>query len=78
MGEEELNGLLGDLEAVAIYDGMPVQDAINFAAYILRVTIGFTEFSVGPSACGGPIQLATILPDQGFRWIEEPDLRVSL
>jgi hypothetical protein len=53
MKPKEINEIIGDLEAPALYDGMPVQDAVNFAAYILRVTIGYTEFSVGPSACGG-------------------------
>lgn len=75
--QEELGLLLGDLEAQAAYDGMPVQDAVNFAVYILRVTIGYTEFSVGLSPCGGPIQLATVLPDRGFKWTERPELEVS-
>jgi hypothetical protein len=74
----EISELVGDLGAEVLYGGMPIQDAVNFAVYILRVTIGYTEFSVGQSACGGPIQLATVLPDEGFRWIEKPDLRVSL
>lgn len=72
-----LNALLGDLEAPASYDGMPVQDAVNFAVYILRTTIGYTEFSLGVPACGGPIQVATVLADRGFQWIERPDLRIS-
>lgn len=76
--QDEIGQLLGDLQAPALYDGMPVQDAVNFAAYILRVTIGYTEFTVGPSECGGPIQLATVLPDEGFKWIEKPDLRISM
>jgi hypothetical protein len=66
--QAEIGELIGD---------MPVQDAVNFAEYILRVTIGYTEFSVGPSACGGPIQLATLLPDEGFKWIERPHLQIS-
>lgn len=76
--QQEIGELLGGLETPALYDGMPVQDAVNFAVYILRVTIGYTEFSVGPSPCGGPIQVATVLPDKGFKWIEKPDLRISL
>jgi hypothetical protein len=73
--EDQLNELLGDLEMPVIFDGMPVQDAINFAVYILKTTIGYTEFSVGVPPCGGPLQIATILPDDGFRWIAKPELR---
>jgi hypothetical protein len=74
----EIAELLDDLATPVLFDGMPVQDAVNFAVYIVRTTVGYTAFSVGQSACGGPIQLATVLPDEGFKWIEKPDLRISL
>lgn len=64
-----------DLETPVMYPGMPVQDAINFAKYILNATIGYAEFSVGVPACGGPLQLATILPDEGFAWVRKPEYR---
>jgi hypothetical protein len=75
---QEIGELVGDLGTPVLFDGMPVQDAVNFAVYILRTTIGYTAFSVGQATCGGPIQLATVLPDEGFKWIEKPDLRISL
>lgn len=74
--QEEIEELLAEMQATTMIGGMPVQDAINFAVYILRVTIGFTEFSLGVPACGGPLQVATILADRDFQWIEKPDLRV--
>lgn len=63
----------GGLETGVIYDGMPVQDAINFAAYILETTIGWSTFAVGVPACGGPLQLATITTEGGFTWVTRPD-----
>ena len=57
-----------------VYDGMPVQDAINFVAFILQTTVGMATFEVGTASCGGPLQIATILPEEGFRWIAEPVL----
>jgi hypothetical protein len=60
------------------YDGMPVQDAINFAVYILETTIGSATFEVGLApTCGGPLQIATISPDTGWRWICQPELAIS-
>jgi len=57
------------------YDSMPVQDAINFVKFILETTIGVAAFELGPApACGGPLQIATVLPDDGFNWIKEPHL----
>lgn len=77
ISEGDRNKMIQDLEAPAIYDGMPVQDAINFATYILNATIGYTQFTVGVPACGGPLQVASLLADSGFSWIAHPDLRVS-
>lgn len=59
------------------YDGMPVQDAINFAIYILETTIGAATFERGAApSCGGNLQIAVILPDKGWQWIQEPQLTV--
>jgi hypothetical protein len=76
--EREIVELLAQVEVSVIYDGMPVQDAINFAAYIVKTTIGVSSFEIGVPACGGPLQVAAILPSEGFRWIERPDLGVQL
>lgn len=73
---EEIIQIVTKYESPVIYDGMPVQDAINFAVFILMTTIGMATFEAGPASCGGPLQVATILPDEGFRWIEEPTLTV--
>ncbi|MGD0205019.1 MAG: hypothetical protein ABSB57_01015, partial [Dehalococcoidia bacterium] len=57
-------------------DSMPIQDAINFAEYILRTTIGAAEFEPGPPSCGGPLQVALIRPDTGFQWVALPELHL--
>lgn len=59
-----------------VLDSMPIQDAINFADYVLRTTIGAAEFELGPPACGGPLQVAVIRPDSGFQWIALPELKL--
>jgi hypothetical protein len=76
--DEEIVDLFTQVELPVIYDGMPVQDAINFTAYIVKTTMGFSAFEIGVPACGGPLQLAAILPSEGFRWIAFPDLGVQL
>jgi len=65
------------LETQVIFDGMPVQDAINFAVYILDTTIGWSTFQLGAPLCGRPLQVATILADTGFAWVAKPELRVQ-
>lgn len=60
------------------YHGMPVQDAINFAVYILETTIGAVNIEQNPApSCGGPLQVAVILPDKGWQWVREPQLTIA-
>lgn len=75
--EEVLSALLDDLQINVIFDGMPVQDAVDYAIFILNTTIGYTTFSMQLSPCGGPLQVATILPDKGFDWLARPKLEIK-
>ena len=72
LDEDVASTLLDDLEIDVVFDGMPVQDAVDYATFILNTTIGYTTFSMSLSPCGGPLQVATILPDNGYEWLAEP------
>lgn len=60
-----------------IFDGMPVQDAVDLTAFILRTTIGAARFEVGSQSCGGPLWIAVITKRGGFKWIERPEWKVT-
>ena len=77
MSATDIDALLDGLETPVVYDGMPVQDAVNFCTFILDTTIGFTTYHWGAPSCGYPLQLATILADVGFEWVARLELRVS-
>lgn len=79
LAEEDIIAVLEPegLETQVLFDGMPVQDAINFAVYILDTTIGWTTFQLGAPACGRPLQVATVLADTGFAWVEKPELTIQ-
>lgn len=73
---------LRQLEHILTFDIMTLQDAIDFAAFMMRTTIEMQRFSDGiflsPGAvasCGGPIDIAVVQPEVGFRWIQEKKLR---
>ena len=76
VSEEVIQKIVQGYESPVVYDGMPVQDAINFAVFILQTTIGVATFELGAPSCGGPLQIATVLPEAGFQWIREPVLSV--
>lgn len=53
-----------------VFDGMPLQDAIDFGVYLANVTIGHSRFVVGPPVCGGHVDVATIT-HRGFSWVRQ-------
>jgi hypothetical protein len=56
-------------ELPLVFDGMPLQDAIDFAEYAVQVVIGRWRFGQGPPLCGGEIDIAVITP-RGFQWAQ--------
>ena len=78
IADDVIKGALESWKADIAYDGMPVQDAINLAVFIVKTTIGLVSFEIGAPSCGGPLQVASILPDGTFKWIAQPQLSVEL
>jgi hypothetical protein len=74
--QDVIDQALGDLQTNVVFDGMPVQDAANFARYIVETTVGIATFDAGTASCGGPLQVATILPEAGFEWVLKPKIGV--
>lgn len=54
-------------ELPLVFNGMPLQDAIDFAEYCVQVVIGRYRFSPGSALCGGDIDIAVIRPNS-FKW----------
>ncbi len=65
---QEVHELLSKFQYPVIFDGMPLQDAIDYACYMINVAIGRFRFVVGAPLCGGEIDLAVITPNV-FTWV---------
>lgn len=65
---DELNGLLQPLQYQIPFAQMPLQDAIDYANYMINLVIGRFRFVIGPELCGGKIDLAAITQRE-FTWI---------
>jgi hypothetical protein len=65
---EELAQELGGLQYVVPFAVMPLQDAIDYAYYMLNVAVGRYRFVIGPELCGGQIEIAAITQRQ-LQWI---------
>lgn len=53
-----------------MFDGMPLQDAIDLAAFLANVTIGHSRFVIGPPVYGGHVDVAAITHN-GFSWVRQ-------
>jgi hypothetical protein len=52
-----------------VFDGMPLQDAIDFAEWATTVVIGRWRFGVGAQLVGGDVDIAVIRP-RSFQWAQ--------
>jgi hypothetical protein len=65
---DELHEALLPLQYQIPFAQMPLQDAIEYANYMLNVVIGRFRFVVGPELCGGQIDIAAVTQRE-FNWI---------
>jgi hypothetical protein len=49
--------------------GMPFQDAIDLAEWLVGIAIGYSRFMPGAATVGGPIETAAITKHEGFKWV---------
>jgi hypothetical protein len=59
------------------FSDLPLQDAIDFAAYLANIQSGWAKFSAGLARVGGRTHIGLITRDQGFRMINETALTHS-
>jgi hypothetical protein len=64
----ELNEILAPLQYQIPFAQMPLQDAIDYANYMINLVIGRFRFVIGPELCGGKVDLAAITQRE-FTWI---------
>jgi hypothetical protein len=84
---DELDALTPLLEACSYripFDSMNLQDGIDFAVLCIRTTIDVQRLTLGPVATspefswpgvGGPIEIATVTPRRGFRWVQRTSVQ---
>jgi hypothetical protein len=53
---------------------LPLQDAIDYAIFLIDTTIKFQRFTPMTPTCGGSIDIAVITHHSGFQWIKKKEL----
>lgn len=73
---------LQGLEYIIPFGTMNLQDAVDFAVFLIRTTIDAQRLTHGIGAApgswpgvGGPIEIAVVTPHEGFRWLQRTALQ---
>jgi len=56
-----------------LFPGTPLAEAARIVNFLVETQIQFSEFTPDPDLVGGAVQLATISPRSGFRWLHDPE-----
>lgn len=67
--EKQAEEFLAPFRLDPVQAGMPLPDAIHLARFMVEVTEGVARFRVGADTVGGPVEVASISPHEGFKWI---------
>ena len=59
------------------YGHLPIQDAIDFAAYLVELQSGRAKFASGVATVGGRTHIGIVTKQGGFRMLDEPELHYS-
>jgi len=84
LGEQKVKNSLGAMEYVINWGAMTLFDAIDFSKLMIKTTTAIQRFSDGikmfpgsTPGVGGHIDIAVILPKEGFRWHQKKDLQLN-
>lgn len=67
---EFMQRLKMESQVSVISPGMPLQDVIYLAEYLVDTAIKFTKYRPGAQTVGGPIEIVVISKHEGFKWIK--------
>ena len=62
-------------EFIVPYDSLPLQDCVDLAIFLIRTTISAQNLSVGIRGVGGTIEVVTITPTEGVKWVQKREIR---
>jgi hypothetical protein len=76
IAENEIRSLFEPFQYPVPFAQMPLQDAIDYANYMINVVIGRYRFVLGPEFCGGEIDIAAITQKE-FNWISRKSWKIE-
>jgi hypothetical protein len=75
-GDTHVADRLIDPKSLPVFSAMPLQDAIDYAIYLISTTIETLRFEPKFPSVGGPIDVLVITP-RGMRFVQRKELHVD-
>lgn len=79
---QELMPVMHGMEYVIPFESMNLQDSIDFSVLAIRTTIDVQRLTHGYAArvgswpgVGGPMEIAVVTANEGFKWLQRTDLQ---
>jgi hypothetical protein len=69
--QQDISQIVKGTEYQIPFDGMPLQEGVQYVRFLLDIMINQTRFVVGAPTCGGRPRIAVISKDGGFQWVTE-------
>ncbi|MBP7963960.1 MAG: hypothetical protein KBG20_17870 [Caldilineaceae bacterium] len=73
---EEIIQIIRSVEYMIPWDGMPLQQGVDYVKFCLDIMINQTKFVVGAPTCGGNVRIAVIRQNEGFRSVADNNFEV--
>jgi len=59
-----------ELESPVVLPPMPIQDVIDLAVFLVRLSSMYYRFCMGARIVGGPTEIAAVTKHEGFKWVK--------
>jgi hypothetical protein len=73
---QKIQSIIDQAEYAIPWEGMPLQEGIDYVKFCLDIMINQTKFVVGAPTCGGNVRIAVIQRDEGFHFVTDTGFAV--
>jgi|GEM_PF-1882823 len=73
--KDEVMKTLNELQYPTLFDAMPLQEAIDYAYFLVNIAIGRARYVIGAPTVGGEIDIIAITPNE-FKWVKRKEWSV--
>ena len=68
---EAVRNVVRSHEKKVPFQAMPLRQGIDYVNFLLDIMIGQHHFVQGAPTCGGPVRIAIITPEEGYKEVTD-------